>query len=106
MPTGLISVSWNGTPSGFDNTCQDENNVTLPHVIHAEMNALKKLLVAGVSVKDSIVFCTLSPCINCAVQLADLGLKAFYYKDEYRDSCGSKFLEKCGVEVLQMRNVC
>lgn len=102
LPNGLISVGWNGTASGTENHCETEDGLTKPTVIHAEINALKKLLVAGVSVKDAKVFCTLSPCLSCAVQLVDLGLSEFIYLEEYKDLTGVEFLRESNVKVSEL----
>ena len=99
LPNGLISLGWNGQPSGMDNCCEDVDGLTKPTVIHAEINALKKLLVSGTSVKDAMVFCSYSPCLNCAVQLVDLGIKEFVYKMPYKDSSGIELLKESGVKV-------
>ena len=97
LPNGLISLGWNGTAAGTNNCCEDASGETLPTVIHAEVNALKKLLVAGVSVRGAVVYCTYSPCINCAVQLVDLGIKEYVYQHDYKDLSGIKFLHESGV---------
>ena len=97
---GVMIPSWNGTIRGSCNACEDEEGLTKPTVIHAEMGVLKKALIAGVPVKDSIMFCTHSPCVNCAVQLTDIGLKAFYYGEPYRDTTGIDILKESGVVVM------
>ena len=108
LPSGLMAVGWNGTPSGQPNRCEEEVAVvgdrlgigkTLPTVIHAEMNALKKLLVAGVSPVGGILFTTLSPCLNCAVQLVDLGLFGVVYHHTYKCTNGLRLLRDAGVSV-------
>lgn len=97
LSNGLISLGWNGTAAGMNNCCEDSLGETLPTVIHAEVNALKKLLVAGVSVRGAVIYCTYSPCINCAVQLVDLGIKEYVYQHDYKDPSGIKFLQESGV---------
>ena len=104
LPNGLISLGWNGTAAGMNNCCEDDSGTTLPTVIHAEINALKKLLVAGISVQGAIIYCTYSPCLNCAVQLVDLGIKEYVYRHDYKDPSGIKFLQESGV-VMRKRSV-
>lgn len=96
-----VSSGWNGTPPGDDNTCQDENNVTKPNVIHAEINAIIKAARDNGDMKDSTVYCTLSPCIQCANALRGTGIKRFVFKHRYvgNSPCGIAELEKSGIEV-------
>jgi dCMP deaminase len=100
----IISHSWNGTPPGWDNTCEDENNVTKPEVCHAEMNAVAKLAREGISGKDATVFCTHSACVDCAKLMYSAGIKEVYYKEDYRSKAGIEFLEKCGVKVTKIED--
>ena len=93
----IISIGYNGTPRGWDNRCEDEDNKTKPEVIHAEMNCITKLAQSGESGKDSLMFITHSPCVSCAKAIYGSGVKAVYYKTEYRDNSGIEFLKKCGV---------
>lgn len=98
LPSGLISLGWNGMPSGFDNDCEVWNEElqrykTRPEVIHAEINALKKLHRAGVSVTAAIVFTTRAPCLPCAVQLIDLGLRNIFYDEPHDDMRGVELLQ-------------
>lgn len=101
----IISMSWNGTPSGTDNTCEYEFNgnlVTKDAVIHAEENAILKLARDGQSGLDSVLYCTHSPCIDCAKMIYSIGIKQVYYKDDYRSVDGIDFLRelKVGVDKL------
>jgi dCMP deaminase len=82
--TGMLSLGWNGQPSGYPNQCELPDGTTDPLVIHAEENALNKMSREGVSPLGSIVFVTLSPCINCAKSLAAVGVSAVYYRDLHR----------------------
>ena len=114
LPSGLLAVGWNGTPSGQPNCCEEKTAIpgdrlgigkTLPTVIHAEMNALKKLLVAGASPVGSILFTTLSPCLNCAVQLVDLGLFGVVYHRTYKNIEGLRLLQEAGVSVKAVQEL-
>ena len=97
----LVSAGWNGTPPGDDNKCQDENNVTKPEVVHAEMNAILKAARDGVSVNGATMYVTLSPCSRCARAMIVSGIKRVVYRDAYRDSEGVDYLKTRGVDVLQ-----
>lgn len=83
--TGMISLGWNGTPAGMHNACekvidpQTGELKTTDEVIHAERNAIDKMTLQGISTKDSLVFCTLSPCYECAKSMYGLGIKALYF---------------------------
>lgn len=90
---------YNGTPRGWDNICEDENNVTKPEVIHAELNCVLKAAREGISLTDSICYVTLAPCISCAAMLFQAGVKTVIYKEDYRDTTGIDLLKKYGVEV-------
>lgn len=81
--TGLIALGFNGMPSGYPNQCELPDGTTNPLVIHAERNAIDKMTREGVPVAGSIVFTTLSPCIECAKSLAAIGVKAVYYRDHH-----------------------
>jgi dCMP deaminase len=104
----ILSIGYNGTPSGWDNRCEyttgDETGTTKPEVIHAESNALMKLCQSNESSKDSTAFVTHAPCIHCAKLLYQAGVSEVIYKEEYRDKIGIEFLEKCGVNVWQKKN--
>ena len=100
----IISIGYNGTPNGYDsNVCEDENNNTLPHVIHAEMNMISKLAKGNESSEGCSVFITHSPCIECAKLMFQCGIKDVYYNEEYRDSAGLDFLEYFGVHVVKLK---
>ena len=98
----IISIGYNGTPSGWDNKCEDLNNNTKPEVIHAEMNCITKLAQSGESGKDSVMFITHSPCVSCAKAIYGSGIKSVYYKTAYRDDSGIMFLKNCGVNCEQL----
>lgn len=96
-PGGVIAASYNGTPPGFDNRCEDDYDTTLPTVIHAEANSLDKFLRSGVTTAGAVVICTDSPCLLCAVRLANAGIAEFHYHREYRCMDGLDHLSKCGI---------
>jgi dCMP deaminase len=95
----IISIGYNGTPSGWDNNCEDENNKTKPEVIHAEANSIMKLARSNESGKGSVMFLTHAPCIDCAKLIYGSGIIQVYYKHKYRDQSGVEFLKKCNLIV-------
>jgi len=98
----IISIGYNGTPNGWNNVCEDENNKTLPEVLHAESNMLMKLARTTGGAEGSSVFITHSPCLECAKLIYQSGVKEVYYDIEYRNDEGIKFLKRCGVEVKKL----
>ena len=98
----IISFSWNGTPEGWDNTCEDADNKTKPEVLHAEENSVCKLAKQGISGKDATLFCTHSPCQSCAKLIYAAGISEVIYKDDYRSKDGIDFLIKSGVKVTKV----
>ena len=98
----VVSIGYNGTPSGWDNNCEDENNKTKVEVIHAEANAIAKLARTNESGLDSEMFITHAPCIECAKLIFSAGIKSVYFKNFYRESNGLEFLKKCKVKVEQV----
>lgn len=111
-PTGMISVGWNGMPSGLNNECEstwvrcDEHPdgirpKTNPEVIHAERNAIDKMTRQGVPTQGSILFVTRSPCFECAKALHGLGLKAIHYMEQHDCTAGLKLLKDTGTPVIQ-----
>jgi len=107
LPSGLLSVGFNGTPSGFDNNCEStwfskegyEVLKTKPEVIHAERNSLDKLSREGVSPLNSILFTTTAPCMECAKSIHAVGITTVYYLDSYNSETGINFLIKSGVKI-------
>jgi dCMP deaminase len=97
----IISIGYNGTPAGWDNTCEDHNFKTKPEVIHAEANSIVKLARDGESGNGASLFCTHAPCIDCAKLIFGAGIKQVFYRDEYRTDDGIKFLTKSGVDVVR-----
>lgn len=103
-PTGLIAVGFNGMPAGHRNECELPDGSTNPWVTHAERNAIDKMTRQGVPVDGSILFTTLSPCVECAKSIAAVGITTVYYGEEYRDTSGLEFLQYSGVTVKQWSN--
>ena len=99
----IMSIGYNGTPAGWENRCEDEHLNTLPEVIHAEMNCLFKFVQNGISTKDTTMFVTHSPCLECAKPLYLAGISRVYYVDEYRSTSGVDFLRKANIEVVKLR---
>ena len=95
----IISDGYNGTPSGFENNCEDENGVTKPYVLHAEANAIAKVAKSGNSSQDATLYVTAAPCIECSKLIIQAGIKRVVYKDEYRLMDGVELLRKAGIEV-------
>ncbi|MBR4929996.1 MAG: dCMP deaminase family protein, partial [Bacteroidaceae bacterium] len=95
----IISDGYNGTPSGFENICEDENDVTFPYVLHAEANAITKIARSGNNSQDSTLYVTDSPCIECAKLIIQAGIKRVVYKRAYRLTDGVDLLLKAGIEV-------
>lgn len=95
----IISDGFNGTPSGFENNCEDENGITKAYVLHAEANAISKVAKSGNSAEGSTLYVTASPCIECAKLIIQSGIKRVVYKDEYRLTDGIDLLRRAGIEV-------
>lgn len=95
----IISDGYNGTPSGFENICEDESGVTKPYVLHAEANAISKVAKSGNSSQGATLYVTASPCIECSKLIIQAGIKRVVYKDEYRLTDGIDLLRRAGVEV-------
>ena len=95
----IISDGFNGTPTGFDNSCEDENGVTKWEVLHAEANAILKVAASTQSCKNATLYITLSPCKDCSKLIHQAGMKRVVYANAYKDTSGLDFLEKAGVEI-------
>ena len=96
----IISDGYNGTPSGFENVCEDESNVTKPYVLHAEANAITKVARSGNSSEGATLYVTSSPCIECAKLIIQSGIKRVVYSEKYRLEDGLELLKRAGIEVL------
>lgn len=99
----IISDGYNGTPSGFENCCEDESGKTQWFVLHAEANAILKLASSTQSAKDATLYLTLSPCKECSKLVLQAGIKKIVYMDEYSDCEGIKFLKNHGIEILRVQ---
>ncbi|HTN69071.1 MAG TPA: dCMP deaminase family protein [Dysgonamonadaceae bacterium] len=95
----IISDGYNGTPSGFENVCEDENNVTKPYVLHAEANAITKVARSNNSSEGATLYVTSSPCIECAKLIIQAGIKRVVYADSYRLSEGTELLQRASIEI-------
>ena len=98
----IISIGYNGMPSGWDNVCEDDNNKSRPEVLHTESNAIAKLAKSSESGDGSAIFITHSPCLDCAKMIYQSGIKQVYYSNEYRSTDGVDFLNKCNITVEQL----
>ena len=98
----IISDGYNGTPSGFDNCCEDDENQTKWMVLHAEANAILKVAASTQSTKGATLYITLSPCKDCSKLIHQSGIKRVVYAEAYKDSSGVEFLRKAGVELLKL----
>lgn len=96
----IISDGYNGTPSGFENICEDENNVTKPYVLHAEANAITKIARSSNSSNGATMYVTASPCIECAKLIIQAGIKRVVYSEKYRLEDGLDLLRRANVEVV------
>ncbi|MFK7000809.1 deoxycytidylate deaminase [Flavobacterium oreochromis] len=101
----IISDGYNGTPSGFDNCCEDENNLTHWYVLHAEANAILKVANSTQSCNEATLYITLSPCKECSKLIHQAGIRRVVYHEKYKDDSGLVFLEKAGVTVQQIINL-
>ena len=98
----IISDGYNGTPSGFENPCEDEENYTKWYVLHAEANANLKVAASTQSCTGATLYITLSPCRECSKLIHQSGIKRVVYSKAYKDTSGLEFLEKAGVDLTQM----
>lgn len=98
----IISDGYNGTPSGFENCCEDENNKTKWYVLHAEANAILKISRSTQSCEGATLYLTLSPCKECSKLIFQSGIKRVVYIQDYPDNEGLVFLKDAGVEILKI----
>lgn len=97
----IISIGYNGMPAGWTNECE-HNGETKKEVLHAEANAITKIARSTESAENAILFCTASPCIDCAKLIYQSGIQTVYYKDYYKSKEGINFLLKSGVQVSKI----
>jgi len=98
----IISDGYNGTPSGFDNCCEDENDNTYWYVLHAEANAILKIASSTHNCKGATLYLTMSPCKECSKLIHQAGIIRLVYLDEYKDRSGLEFLETAGVKLKKL----
>tara|TARA_B100001063_G_C16588954_1_gene464614 strand:+ start:101 stop:532 length:432 start_codon:yes stop_codon:yes gene_type:complete len=98
----IISDGYNGTPSGFENFCEDEEGYTKWYVLHAEANAILKVAGSTQSCKDATLYITMSPCKECSKLIHQSGISRLVYQIDYKDNSGLDFLERAGVELKQI----
>lgn len=94
----IISDGYNGTPSGFENVCEDDNNVTKPYVLHAEANAITKIARSSQNSDGATLYVTASPCIDCAKLIIQSGIRRVVYGENYRLDDGIRLLQRAGIE--------
>ncbi len=98
----IISDGYNGTPTGFENVCEDEEGYTKWYVLHAEANAILKVAGSTQSCDGATLYITLSPCKECSKLVHQSGIKRVVYQNAYKDDSGLRFLEKAGVQIVHM----
>lgn len=98
----IISDGYNGTPSGFDNICEDENNVTHPYVLHAEANAITKLARSNNNSEGATLYVTAAPCIECSKLIIQAGITRVVYAEQYRLEDGINLLKRANIEVIYL----
>ena len=96
----IISDGYNGTPSGFENICEDKNNVTKPYVLHAEANAITKIARSSNSSAEATMYVTAAPCIECAKLIIQAGIRRVVYSEKYRREDGLDLLKRAEIEVI------
>ena len=100
----IISDGYNGTPTGMENICEDEENYTKWYVLHAEANAIMKVASSTQSCSGATLYVTLSPCKDCSKLIYQAGIVRVVYIEQYKDTTGIDFLKDAGVEVVQIAN--
>ncbi len=98
----IISDGFNGTPSGFENICEDENNVSKPYVLHAEANAITKIARSSQNSDGATLYVTASPCIDCAKLIIQSGIRRVVYGENYRLDDGVVLLKRAGIETVYL----
>ena len=96
----IISDGYNCTPAGFENVCEDENNMTKPYVLHAEANAITKVAKSNNSSENSTLYVTTSPCMECAKLIIQSGIGRVVYCNRYRITDGLDLLKRAGIEIV------
>lgn len=98
----IISDGYNGTPSGFENHCEDENGVTKPYVLHAEANAITKVARSNNSSEGATLYVTASPCIECAKLIIQAGIRRVVFSEKYRTEDGILLLQRADIEIVHI----
>jgi len=98
----IISDGYNGTPSGFENVCEDENFLTKPYVLHAEANAITKVAKSNNSSEDATLYVTTSPCVECSKLIIQAGIKRVVFSNKYRIEDGLRLLERANIEIKHL----
>ncbi len=98
----IISDGYNGTPTGFENICEDENNNTKPYVLHAEANAITKVAKSNNSSENATLYITSSHCIECSKLIIQAGIKRVVFSEKYQFDDGLKLLERAKIEIVQI----
>jgi len=101
----IISDGYNGTPTGFDNYCEDEEGYTKWYVLHAEANAILKVAASTQSCKDATLYLTLSPCKQCSKLIHQAGIVRVVFNQTYKDDSGLRFLEKAGIKLTLIEDI-
>lgn len=101
----IISDGFNGTPSGFENICEDENGLTKPFVLHAEANAITKVARSNNSSQGATLYVTASPCLECAKLIIQAGIKRVVFNEIYRITDGLDLLRRAGIEIEHIQNI-
>ncbi|MFG6390851.1 MAG: dCMP deaminase family protein [Candidatus Amulumruptor sp.] len=101
----IISDGYNGTPSGFENVCEDENGLTKPYVLHAEANAITKVARSNNSSQDSTLYVTASPCMECSKLIIQSGIKRVVFHDLYRITDGLELMRQVGIEIVHIQDL-
>ncbi len=101
----IISDGYNGTPTGFENICEDDDGYTKWYVLHAEANAISKVASSTQSCKGGTLYITMSPCQQCSKLIHQTGISRLVYNEAYKDDSGIKFLQKAGVEITHIPNL-
>lgn len=99
----IISDGYNGTPGGFENHCEDDNNVSKPYVLHAEANAITKVARSHNSSEGATLYVTTSPCMECSKLIIQSGIRRVVYEEEYRIHDGLDILRRAGIEVVHLK---
>ena len=98
----IISDGYNGTPSGFENNCEDENNITFPYVLHAEANAITKVAKSNNSSEGATLYVTSSPCLECSKLIIQAGIVRVVYYDNYHKEDGIRLLNEANIKTIQV----